>query len=645
MAVSVMSRQAKVMSITRLVQHFDDENLSQFKQELFNCVNVTNEKQFLCKILPIIQKSLLSSESIDLLKSTVVKMAEKQKMSTSDNDINTKSSNHVTIYKFVTQRHKDRLSRVPSSIISHIASYLSKIDSLKVGYLNKQLYIESQRLSYISSSRWLRLYIYDTELDRILINVSNTYSFSVPSQLSLLRRRKLSLEPRFNSLLSSQWFNMLFTHLQVLHVDEQYFPFIPFKTLFASKNRNISSNYNKYNANKNENINIVDKITNVSNEVLDVALLVSWEQEFDSHCDRFCQEYGDCCKWVNSNDMNAYSIRKVRVLKICNPYNNGGACSTQQCRKYISKGKKIVLGLNRNYTQLCWCIPLFTISDLGELQNIFHDNLQYFQLYGFGSPSVSNYNELTKLEKEYMDKKEKKWQNNRFLCKKLKMISFATLASFIIWFLHGYEKIDLFYYVETFEIRYSQHLINGNINQTMTNIAFDPQWIPIFDRIFWARYDKNPFLKSVNILFSDDEFLHQFIAICLYLIGNKQNLSKTNIRSVTFFWTKFYKVSTDGDQEIQFQSEQAQRHEIFGYQLNHNEQNNCNDVINKSKNRTHHGTPRFHYQLKDISQKIFGMLYKSLIEEFEDKNVAVSNTHEPPKEFSIVQIDFDIVKH
>ena len=642
MAVPNMSRQAKVMSITRLIQHFDDKNISQFKQQLFDCVNVTNEKEFLCKILPIIQKSMLSNESINLLKSTVVKMAEKQKIPIAT-ATNSKSHNRITIYKFVTQCYKDRLSRLPSSIIGHIASYLEQ--SLKVGYLNKQLYIESQSLSFISnvsSNLSLQLYITDTALDRILINVSNTYSYSLPAALFLFRRRKLSLEPRFNSLLSSQWFTTLFSRLQVLHVHEQYFAFIPFKTLFAIKNRNISSDYN---INKNEIM--IDKNTNVDNQLtlVDVTTLLSLEQEFDSHCDIFCQKYSHCCKWINSDDMNGYGMRKIGRLKICTECMNFRNWSAQQCAKYISKGKKLVLGLSRNYIRLSWCIPAFNISNLGELENIFHGNLQYFQLKGFQS-QVGDTN-FTKLEKEYLDKKENKWQNKPFLCKKLKIISVITSPSFLIWFLSGYDKIDLFYYVETFEIPYCPQLINGNIHQTMTNIVFDPRWSPIFDRVFWARYHKNPFLKAVYISLSDDEFLHQFSVICLYLIRNRQNIGKTNIRCVTFFWTKFYKVSL-GDEKIRFQSEQAQRHAIFGYQLNQNQQNNCSDVIFKSNNRTYNAAPCFHYKLKDISQRIFGMVYKSLIEKFEGKNVTqcvtVSNVHEAPK-LAIVQIDFDIVNH
>ena len=72
------SNNSNIIAINRLVEKFNDENVTLFKKQLFQELGIDKESQFITKILPIIHKSLLTSESIEKLKCDAIKIAEKQ---------------------------------------------------------------------------------------------------------------------------------------------------------------------------------------------------------------------------------------------------------------------------------------------------------------------------------------------------------------------------------------------------------------------------------------------------------------------------------------------------------------------------------------------------------------------------------------
>ena len=151
--------------------------------------------------------------------------------------------------------------------------------------------------------------------------------------------------------------------------------------------------------------------------------------------------------------------------------------------------------------------------------------------------------------------------------------------------------------------------------QTIQSINLNANWVPSFDAVFWRFAEKRPFVKKITIGFGDDQYLHQFIAICLYLIDNKNNIiNQTKIRCIRFNFERFFNVSNSNSQtngQLTFESEKETRHSIFGYNINSNDNNDDNDV--KLKKRTNNNGMVFEYQIKDISSKEFGVLYKKLI--------------------------------
>lgn len=250
MLTSETSPRGNIVAITRLLEQFNDENIARFKQYLFEQMGISNDQQLLCKVLPVIQKSLLSSQTIESLKHKAIEIAEKQlmpfkvvkqavvnKLTITDTSNNYNYNNHVTIYKAIENGYNDndRLSRLPSEIIGHIGSYLNKKDSIGIGTLNRQLYIESQKMSYV----WKRCNdsfgINRNILDRLSHNISNPFISYLPSTLILQQFISLNTShSRYDSLLASQWFENLFTRLNYLSMHESYFSYLPLNKLFKS---------------------------------------------------------------------------------------------------------------------------------------------------------------------------------------------------------------------------------------------------------------------------------------------------------------------------------------------------------------------------------------------------------------------------
>ena len=51
------------------------------------------------------------------------------------------NKNSITMYKYMQQQYNDPLSQLHSDIIDYFGTFLSKQESIELGYLNRQLYI------------------------------------------------------------------------------------------------------------------------------------------------------------------------------------------------------------------------------------------------------------------------------------------------------------------------------------------------------------------------------------------------------------------------------------------------------------------------------------------------------------------------
>ena len=186
------SLNANVFEMTRLVKHFNDDNADSFTRCLMEQLHCENKGEYVCQVIKCIS-CLLSDESVDILRNKAILIAQEQifeiNSQTKDKkgDISiTESKQKQSVFKWVQSHYRDRLSKLPSSIIDHMASYLDKKQSTEFGYLNKQLYIESQKQSYLikrsrENDRFFR--ITSNVLDRFFWKQTNPFAYSTPYYL------------------------------------------------------------------------------------------------------------------------------------------------------------------------------------------------------------------------------------------------------------------------------------------------------------------------------------------------------------------------------------------------------------------------------------------------------------------------------
>ena len=244
---------ASVLVATRLLPHWGNpDNVIVMKSCIFNELGCKKEIEFLCKALTMIYGSL-SNKSTTIIKNKAVEIEDLQPIETllssqspscssvktvkgnniNDNENETPSTDVTTVYKYVEKKYNNSLSNLNSDVIDHIGTFLTKAESISFGYLNKQLYIETQKLSYLLKR------CKDNNQDRTKelqsSPLSSPYSYSFPLRLS-----RTDLEGNDTNLwkkISKQdFFNNFFLRLNYLRCSSlQLLNYIPIHLLFNNK--------------------------------------------------------------------------------------------------------------------------------------------------------------------------------------------------------------------------------------------------------------------------------------------------------------------------------------------------------------------------------------------------------------------------
>ena len=123
-----MSSHATIISLTSVLHEFNDNDIAVFKNFLFQQLNIENDVQFICAFLQTVFKPLNSS-ILDVL--------------------HQKANQMFTESQYQPFQPKNHFESIPSGVIQNIATYLSKKQSVELGYINRYLYNESQNSSYI----------------------------------------------------------------------------------------------------------------------------------------------------------------------------------------------------------------------------------------------------------------------------------------------------------------------------------------------------------------------------------------------------------------------------------------------------------------------------------------------------------------
>ena len=181
------STHSNIVATTRLIEHFSNENVIHFRQHLMEQLECNNEQQYLIAILRLMKPNITHELSLSL-KSKAMEIGDKQRhttLSTSDeqgtnnsqthNPNNTRSNtnypctNTITLNKKIQQQYNDNISVLNSDLIDELASYLNKKQSIEFGYLNRQCYIETQKISYLLKRRNITLSIQITKFNTLFL--------------------------------------------------------------------------------------------------------------------------------------------------------------------------------------------------------------------------------------------------------------------------------------------------------------------------------------------------------------------------------------------------------------------------------------------------------------------------------------------
>lgn len=345
-----------LMSITRLLEQFTDQHVIQFKHFLWDQMGVETECQFIKAFLHCMHSaSQLHNKTIEKLHNKANEIA------------------YTSKYKIL--KYNDNLSKLPSSLIQKIGTFLTKKDSIHLSYINRQLYIESQKKSFILKRRTKhdKLTIDATKLQNIFTQQFVGLSYNMPLHLSL--KNPISGESSncntdimkfvHNNFKKRQIFNQLFYSLQTLSVYHvSLLRYIPVQFLFNS--------------------NSADGCLKSFDIFMDQGVTPHWCVE--SHQDNIYSNY------VKNSLIDNKSLRQfTRSLKQYRGTKRG-----QQIRRIeklglynITKNNRIAMNrefdrlfsaLNGNFSQLTLHDINLRIQTRKQLYDIFHSNLNQLSI-------------------------------------------------------------------------------------------------------------------------------------------------------------------------------------------------------------------------------------------------------------------------
>ena len=338
-----ISNTACIFSITRLLQHFNDVNVKKFRQLLIKASECSNEAQLLCNILPSLSESM-TNESLTILKNETMALAEQQ---------SSKYDKTISLYKEMQQKYKDRLSNLHSDIIDYFGTFLCKKQSIELGYLNKQLYIETQKQSYLLKRLNINdppVVLDDIRLDKLFHKQTNLFSYTLATQLHLnIKNSRQQQRLQHSSWYKNNAFFVLNSFTCQYNVD-QCLATIPIKQFFCqNRNRNLNHFTRQARSKQIKKFECIGK---------------TWNQKaITTFCNNFNDYFVHDCK----NNMN--NIRNIEQLTMRNTKNN----------KTIDDTSQLLLTLGQISKKIKMENCAVYIDDINQLKRIFHSNLRQLE--------------------------------------------------------------------------------------------------------------------------------------------------------------------------------------------------------------------------------------------------------------------------
>ena len=336
MTTSILS---KIIHTKKLLDGLGDDEVKKFQKKFKCLLNCQTDGEFLGTILVLIFRRV-NQDTIVALKDLAIQLSENKKKKKNDK----KSSSQ-------TQVPSISLSDLSSNTIDYLGSFLTTKERNCFGLLNRQLFIETQKSSFLLTSHNEFL----LEIDEYSVCDRNFGFMGLyPTQISLFlspfsantARLDKSNLTRFESL-----FTCVHT-IKCLHCS--WLPFIPIDILFNMKNKKGKE---------------IEKFClEISNPLCDIEM-----EMLTNNLMQFSKNYQNY--WQNKCYKKNKNIRAIDRLILAPKQ------SVERINDRMINVEAFLLSLESNYRKLEILNHIkLEITSLNALQSIFHPNLENIKL-------------------------------------------------------------------------------------------------------------------------------------------------------------------------------------------------------------------------------------------------------------------------
>ena len=361
-----MNRSAlsNIIATTRLLPHFSSENLALLKSCIFDEVKCDNEKDFLCKaLLSLVVSRAITLESTTIIKNKVMQIADSQQMninvSLAKNATPTNNI-HVSVNKYIQQQYNDPFSQLHGDIIDYLGAFLSKKQSIEFEYLNKQLYIETQKQSYLlKRCKDPPLILNDWNIFKLIMTRVVPFNHYFPTHLKLNFWNYSKWYPFIKQI---PGYNNFFRRLNTFYCTGfSSLSLVPCEILFDTSHNLYQNAKRRYQIKKFK---------------IDVIINEKWNQGVET----FCQQFNEYKNSIGDES----KIRGIEEFELSwsNVYDRDRATAkyfTMQLLLTCSFISKSIRMLNVS----------LVINTIQELQTIFHDNMKSLDLKEKSSVAIN----------------------------------------------------------------------------------------------------------------------------------------------------------------------------------------------------------------------------------------------------------------
>ena len=517
------SKLSHIICTTRLLPHFSPTNTNAIKLCLFDQLGIKTESQFLCIVLNSLYKSL-SPESLSIIRTKAVEIAENQSIGpqnqrlVNDTEDTSAISNgratqqqqgNMTVYKYIQQQCTDSLSKLHSDIIDYFGTFLNKKESIEFGYLNKHLFIETQKQSYLLKRRKdPTLIINENKLDKLFFSKSDGFNYTFPRYL------ELAVSAHDDKMTKMPFFDNMFRRLSLLKCyNLATLSYVPLIYVFM-RNRNYYPN--------NKSSNFIEQL-NVSGTFWDSDLRTGGPTRT---VDKICQNFD---RLNHSPD----TMRCVKQLtfelpvqrRLMHAQSSASRQESIDCIHLLAKRLFIRFGGISEKIDLHRTVIHIKTSD--ELKSIFHSNLKHMYFDGTSGFSIDIDNrdnhDADKINNVDHDVDVHAYAY-AFESIAFEPSSYTTpgIVPLYICTLKNFDKYGIRRNIKQYVIHWSPPYVFYGDFITLELGSGDA--VDLFDKLFFKDYDKHPLLESISIKFVDNKYLLGLARLVVYLYQHYKQL-------------------------------------------------------------------------------------------------------------------------